>query len=97
MRTRVIFALGSAASARGSRMAQAAGATARDLRNDLRFIESAYYISARGERLHANLLKAPMFGRCDVSRAHVFSDGFWKLGVLKFFNIRTTTPSRSSP
>src|SRR5512140_3611881 len=40
MRTRVIFALGSAASRRGGRTSPAAGTTASDLRNALRFIES---------------------------------------------------------
>lgn len=38
MRTRVIFAFGSAASARGGRTKTAAGATASDFRNDLLFI-----------------------------------------------------------
>lgn len=42
MRTRVIFAFGSAASARGDRTKTAAGATASDFRNDLLFINIVF-------------------------------------------------------
>ena len=42
MRTRVIFAFGSAASARGGRTKTAADATASDFRNDLLFINIVF-------------------------------------------------------